>query len=251
MNEGREHSVIKAFVDLSNELVDDYDVVEMLTRLTASCAELLDVESAGMLLADGHGILHLAASSSARVSDLEAFQLQREEGPCLDAYRSGEMVIAVDPDSISRGWPQFAGATARAGFASVHAFPMRLREHRLGTLGLFGTSVGRLGDDDLALAQALVHVASVAIVNEQLASDQATVNAQLQKALTSRVVLEQAKGVLAAGGDLSMEDAFTVLRRYSRDHGRKISAIAAQVVGRELGLDVLLDHARQVAILPR
>lgn len=250
MTEGRERAIIHAFVDLSNELVEDYDVVDMLTTLTTSCARLIDVASAGLLLADGHGVLHLMASSSERTRELEILQLQREEGPCLDCYHSGEPVLVADlEDQVSR-WPQFARAARDGGFRSVHALPMRLQDTVLGTLGLFGEEAGRLEDDDLNLAQALVHVASVAIVNQQSATDLTTVNAQLQAALTSRIVLEQAKGVVAHTGSLDMADAFTVLRRYARDHGRRLSDVAGDVVNRRLPGSELLEHARAAAILP-
>ncbi|QWF20207.1 GAF and ANTAR domain-containing protein [Nocardioides sp. LMS-CY] len=250
MTDGRERDIIHAFVGLSNELVEEYDVVEMLSLLTMNCAGLLNVASAGLLLADGQGTLHLVASSSERTHHLEVFQLQREEGPCLDCYAVGEPVIVPDLATEERRWPQFCGAAVAAGFRSVHALPMRLRETPLGTLGLFGVEVGQLDDDDLALAQALVHVASVAIVNERSAADLATVNAQLQHALTSRIVLEQAKGVIAHTAGVEMEDAFAILRRYARDHGRRLSEVAAEVVNRELPGQALLDHARSAALLP-
>ena len=250
MTEHRERDIIRAFVDLSHELVDDYDVVETLARLTSNCAEILDVASAGLLLADGRGALQLMASSSERTHHLEVFQLQREEGPCLDCYRDGEIVVAPDPATITERWPHFAEAASIAGFESVHALPMRLRDSVLGTLGLFGEVSGRLEDDDLALAQALVHVATVAIVNEKVTADSATVNAQLQNALTSRIVVEQAKGVLAHTGELDMETAFAVLRRYARDHGRRLAEVAAQVVSRDLSGQTLIEHARFAAVLP-
>lgn len=240
----RERDIIEAFVDLSNELVDDYDVVEMLSRLTTNCAEMLDVTSAGLLLADPNGVLHLMASSSERTQHLEIFQLQREEGPCLDCFRDGRPVVAPDSESIQQRWPQFHRAASSVGFVSVHALPMRLRDSVLGTLGLFGESSGRLGDEDLALAQALVHVASVALVNEKSAADQSTVNEQLQHALTSRIVVEQAKGVLAHTGGLGMDDAFALLRRYARDHGRRLSEVAAAVTHRELSGEAVIDHGR-------
>ena len=250
MTGAREHEVIRAFVDLSNELVDDYDVVEMLSQLTAHCASLLDIASAGLLLADERGVLHLVASSSERTHLLELFQLQRDEGPCLDCYHGGQAVTVADLGGAHDRWPQFVEAALAVGFASVHAVPMRLKDTMLGTLGLFGEQVGSLGDDDLDLAQALVHVASVAIVNDRSAHDQASVNAQLQHALTSRIVVEQAKGVLAHAADLGMEAAFSVLRRYSRDHGRKLSEVANDVVTRQIPHQVLLQHARSVALLP-
>lgn len=249
MTESREREIIRAFVEMSNELVDDYDVVDVLTRLTGHCAHLLDVSSAGLLLADGRGVLHLAASSSERVHHLEIFQLQREEGPCLDCFRDGRQVLVPELAENERRWPQFSRAARDVGYRSVHALPMRLTGNVLGALGLFGDEPGTLASDDLALAQALLHVASVAIVNERSATDRATVNSQLQRALTSRIVVEQAKGVLAHAGGLSMEDAFAVLRRYARDHGSKLSVTASQVVAREIKHEALLQHARSAAIL--
>lgn len=246
----REHDVIAAFVSLSHELVDDYDVVEMLTQLTRSCADLLDITSAGLLLADGQGVLHLAASSSEETHHLEVFQLQRDQGPCLDCFRTGDPVLAEDLAAAQQQWPEFATAARAVGFRSVQALPMRLREHALGAVGLFGQQPGRLAQEDLDLAQALVHVASVAIVNERSALDRDAVNHQLQQALTSRIVLEQAKGVVAAEGELGMEDAFHVLRRYARDHGRRLSEVAAEIVARRLRGVVVVEHGRSAGILP-
>ena len=240
----REHDVLRAFVDLSSELVDDYDMLEMLSRLTTSCAQLLDVGSAGLLLADERGSLHLAAASSERTGQLELFQLQRDEGPCLDCYHEGTTVSVPDLEAATERWPQFAPAAVNAGFRSVHAVPMLLRGTVLGGLGLFGDRVGHLDDDDLDLARALAHVACVAIVNEKASADQGTVNTQLQRALNSRIVLEQAKGVIAHAGVLDVDDAFTELRRYARQHGRKLGAVAAEVVNRELRPQTILEHSR-------
>lgn len=248
--QSRERDVIRAFVELSNELVGDYDVVEMLAQLTTNCASLLDISSAGLLLADAKGKLHLVASSSERTHHLEMFQLQRDEGPCLDCYHERRPILVPDLDAEKQRWPQFCEAAGIVGFRSVHALPMRLKDNVLGALGLFGTETGSLEDDDVALAQALVHVASVAIINERSAADHATVNAQLQHALTSRIVVEQAKGVIAHGGGLEMDVAFAVLRRYARDHGRKLSDVATEVVQRKLSQETLLEHARTTAVLP-
>ena len=250
MTDSREREIVRAFVALSHELVDDYDVVEMLSQLTTNCASLLDISSAGLLLADQHGVLHLMASSSERTHDLEMFQLQRDEGPCLDCFHQREPILVPDLDAMQERWPQFCRAARTVGFKSVHALPMRLKDSVLGTLGLFGEETGVLDDDDVALAQALAHVASVALVNEKAAGDRATVNSQLQHALTSRIVVEQAKGVIAQAGGLEMGEAFTVLRRYARDHGRKLSEVASEVVHRELPQEALLEHARSAAVLP-
>ena len=250
VDQTRERDVIQAFVELSNDLVQSYDMVELLSRLTTSCAHLLDVASAGLLLSDSAGTLHLVAASSERTHHLEVFQLQRDEGPCLDCFRRGEAVIVPDLAGAARRWPQFAAEAAAAGFASVHALPMRLRDTVLGALGLFGEGVGRLDDDDVALAQALVHVASVAVVNEKAASDQMILTEQLQTALESRVVLEQAKGVVAHAGQVDMAVAFAALRGFARAEGRRLTDVSTDVVARRLGAEELLRHAGVAAPRP-
>lgn len=241
MSGDRERQVTEAFVGLTNSLVDDFDLVELLNGLTADCARLLDIGSAGLLLSDGHGVLHVLAASSEQTRSLELFQLQRAEGPCLDCFRSGRPVVEPDLAAAGRRWPQFAPRAADAGFASVHAVPMRLHDSVLGALGLFGSSPGELGEDDIRLAQALAHVASVAIVQHRLSADQRVVADQLRIALDKRVVLEQAKGILSQVGDLSMDDAFAALRRYARDRNERLTDVAGALVHRRLPAgDVLL-----------
>ncbi|TFV90044.1 GAF and ANTAR domain-containing protein [Blastococcus sp. CT_GayMR16] len=244
MSASRERDVTRAFVELASSLANGYDVVELLSGLTADCAHLLDVASAGLLLADGRGVLHVMAASSERTRQLEVFQVQRADGPCRDCYLDGAPVSAPDLHEETDRWPQFAPAALKAGFVSVHALPMRLRNHVLGALGLFGTTAGSLSPDDLSLGQALADVASVALVQDKATTDQKTVNEQLQTALTSRIVLEQAKGVLAQQGSLPMEEAFTVLRHYARDNNLRLTAIAEAVVSRRLPAQQLLDRVR-------
>jgi len=239
-----ERDVTQVFVALAGALAGGDDVVELLTTLTGECARLLDVASAGLLLADQRGMLHVMAASSERTRELEVFQLQREEGPCRDSYLAGAAISVPDLAAETDRWPQFTLHALAAGFASVHALPMRMRDAKLGTLSLFGTSVGDLNPEDLSLGQALADVASVAIVQDRTSSDQASINTQLQRALTSRVVLEQAKGVLAQQGALDMQDAFAVLRRYARDHNLRLSDLAGAVVARQVPGRLLLDHAR-------
>lgn len=240
----REAEVARSFVTLASSLANGYDVVDLLDELTTDCARLLDVASAGLLLADARGVLHIMAASSEQTRQLEVFQLQRDEGPCLECYREGTVVSVANLDEATDRWPQFVPAARSMGFASVHALPMRLRDNVLGALGLFGTEVGALNDDDLALGQALADVASVALVQDKAAADKATVNEQLQTALTSRVILEQAKGVLAQLGALEMTQAFTVLRNYARDHNLRLTEVAQAVVARSLPAQQVLDHAR-------
>lgn len=244
MNTHRERSVTAAFVSIANSLAENYDPVDLFTGLTQGCAHLLDIDSTGLLLADERGVLHVMAASSEATHHLETFQLQREEGPCLDCYRGGAPVLVADLSQEADRWPVFVPAAIAAGFASVHAVPMRLRETVLGTLGLFSSEVGRLNEDDLALAQALAHVASVALVAEKALSDSSAINQQLQTALRSRVVLEQAKGVLAERGGLNMAEAFAALRGYARAHNAKLSEVAHRVVTRKLAAQDVLDDMR-------
>ena len=231
MSQDRERAVSEAFVALANSLVDGVDVVELLSELTDDCARLLDVASAGLLLADPRGLLHVAAASS---------QATRE----LECHREGTPVSIPDLSRETQRWPQFVPAALEAGFASVHAMPMRLQDRVLGTLGLFGTNVGSLNDDDIALAQALAHVASVSIVAGTATADKDLITQQLQTALTSRVVLEQARGLIAQSGGLDMDQAFARLRAYARDHNQRLTDVAHAVVSRRLPAQQILDHAR-------
>ncbi len=244
MRGDREAEVSKAFVELASSLANGDDVVELLSRLTVDCVRLLDVASAGLLLADPLGVLHVMAASSEGTRQLEVLQLQRQEGPCLECFLGGAPVAVADLQQMVLRWPQFVPAARAAGFVSVHALPLRLRDNVLGALGLFGTEVGALNDDDLRLGQALADVASVALVQDRAATDRAAVNEQLQTALTSRVVLEQAKGVLAQRGGLDMAEAFSVLRRYARDHNVRLTEAAQAVVSRTLPAQLLIEHAQ-------
>jgi GAF domain-containing protein len=243
MSADREHAVTQAFVSLARSLADGVDPVDLLSGLAEDATRLLGVASTGILLADRRGVLHVVAASSEATRALEIYQLQRREGPCLDSYHSGAPVSIADLRAEAARWPRFVDAATTAGFASVHAVPMRLRDNVLGTMGLFGTHVGSLDAGDLSLGQALAYVAAVAIVQEKAAADKSMVNEQLQTALNSRVALEQAKGVLAQRGNLDMDRSFAVLRRYARDHNLRLSDVARAVVSREVPAQRLLDHA--------
>lgn len=231
-------------MSIAGGLLDGLDVAELLSGMAQTCAQLLDVSSAGLLLADERGTLHGVAASTESTKELQLLQLQREQGPCLDCFRTGSPVSAGDLRAYSPRWPLFVHAARTLGVNSVHAVPLRLRDQVLGTLGLFGSGTGRLNDDDLHLAQALAQVASVALFRNKALADRAAVSAQLQNALTSRVVLEQAKGVLAQQGDLDMEQAFAELRRYARNHNRRLTDVARAVVAGELPATALLGQVR-------
>ncbi len=239
----REDEIVHAFITLAGGLVSGIDVIDVLTVLTTDCSRLLDVAAAGILLADPRGSLHVMAASSERTEDLEAFQVQRSEGPCHDCYSDGRPVLVPDLAASVDRWPAFVPHALGLGFASVHAVPLRLRGNILGALGLFGATVGELNEADLRLGQALADVATIALIQDRAASDSAAVNEQLQQALNSRVVLEQAKGILAYSGDLDMPATFAVLRHYARNHNLKLADVAAALVNRTLPAGMVLGHA--------
>ena len=248
---GREHDVTQAFVSLASALVGEYDIADLYTRLTSVSTQLLDVSSAGLLLVNPAGELRLAGASSEHTRNLELFLLQCEQGPCLDCFRDGVAVSVADLGQEEARWPRFVPTAVEAGFRSVHALPMHLRGVRLGTLGLFGTSPGALSVADLELGQALADVASVALVANQAALDHVKLTDQLQTALNSRVLVEQAKGQLAQLGTVSMERAFDALRRYARDHNERLSEVARKVVTRELTGDQIFNHAKAKGVTLR
>ena len=226
----RERAIIGSFIGLADRLVDDYDVVDLTTELTEDCTRLLNVKAAGLLLADAGGVLHLLAATSEQAHTLEAFQLQREQGPCLDCYTTGQPVSVADLNAEASRWPRFVEVAAEQGFASVHAIPMRLRRHRLGALGLFGAATGALDGDDLTLAQGLAHVASIAIAQKGPLHDDANPVPALSAAVASRALVEVAKGVLAATYDVDMQEAFSRLREYAHRHHRRLTDVARDVV---------------------
>ena len=225
----REARVLGAVVTLVDSLLHDFDVVDLLTDLTEQCAALLDVSSAALLLADPRGQLHLMAATSERTEEIELLQLQADEGPCLDCYRSGEPVSIADLTTVEQRWPLFVPAALDAGFASVHAVPMRAAGSVLGALGLFGTTIGGLTEADLLVGRSLAHVASVAIVQDHPPTPE-TVLPHLRNALASRTVVEQAKGFLRERLDVTVSEAFTLLRRYARHFDTHLSEVARQLM---------------------
>ena len=244
MNGSREQQIVSAFVDLAGSLASGFDPIDLCTTLTERCVAILDVSTAGLVLADGLGELHVLAASSQGTRDLQIFQLQRDEGPCRDCYHFGAPVSAPDLSVLAERWPRFVPQALAEGLVSVQAVPLRLREGVLGSLGLFRSEVGDLDAADHELAQALADVAAVALVQEHAAADRTLLVEQLQTALNSRTLIEQAKGALAYAGDLTVGDAFQAMRHFSRDHNLRLSGVAAAVVDRSLGTQEVLDHAR-------
>jgi len=225
----RETRVLDAVVSLVDTLLEDFDVVDLLTELTEHSAELLDIAAAGFLLADPLGQLRLLAATTEQARELELFQLQADEGPCVDCYASGQPVSVADLKAAAVRWPRFVPAALDAGFASVHAVPMRAAGTVLGALGLFGTHPGELTDADRLVAQTLAHIACVAILQEH-APTPSTVMPPLRSALASRVVVEQAKGLLREILDISVENAFTQLRTYARANGEHLTDVARRLM---------------------
>lgn len=239
----RERQVTRTFVALADTLVDDFDVADLLHTLVRRCVELLDVAAAGLTLVDERGGLQVLASSTEQARLLELFQLSIDEGPCVECFATQSPVLVADIAAETARWPRFASEASRQGFASVHALPMRLRKQIVGALNLFGTRPGELGADDVDLAQGLADTATIGILQERAIRHGETISEQLQTALNSRVTIEQAKGVLAVTGRLSMDDAFTALRRYARGHNLLLGEVARGIAERRL--DPALVLARQ------
>lgn len=233
----REQALADTFVRLADTLVDDYDIVDLLDQLVHACVNLLGVTAAGLLLDDQKGNLALVASSSDETRVLELFQLQNNQGPCLDCVRTGSAVTSGDLDDDRERWPLFVPAAARAGFHSVAAVPLRLRDQIVGGLNLFMDSPREVPMRDRQLAQALADVATIGILQQRSLHRSHVLSGQLQNALTSRIAIEQAKGVLAERAHLTMEGAFDALRRYARDQNLRLTEVANEVVTG--GLDVL------------
>lgn len=235
----REARVLAAVVSLVDTLLDDFDVVELLTDLTERCTELLDVAAAGLLLADPRQHLHLMAATSRQSRELELFQLQADEGPCLDCFSTGHPVSVADLSADQQRWPRFVPAATEAGYSSVHAVPLRAAGTVVGALGLFGAQTGDLAEADLLVAQTLAHIACVAILQDHPTTP-ATVLPQLRTALNSRIVVEQAKGYLREHFDISLEDAFSTLRQFARSRDDHLTEVARRIISDPEGRQIIL-----------
>jgi hypothetical protein len=242
----RETRVLDAVVSLVDKLLDDFDVVDLLTELTERSADLLDIAAAGFLLADPLGQLRLLAATSTQTRELELFQLQADEGPCVECYATGEQVSVADLRAATSRWPRFVPAALEAGVVSVHAVPMRAAGIVLGSLGLFGSRPGELSQSDLLVGQSLAHVACVAILQEHPPTP-ATVIPPLRSALTHRIVVEQAKGFLREHFDISVDEAFSLLRRYARTYGDHLTDVARQLMTEPSSRPALLESMTELA----
>jgi GAF domain-containing protein len=218
------------FVDLADTMVADFDVIDFLHLLTDRTVRLLGASAAGVVLADPRGEVRVAAASSEEAELMELFQLQNDQGPCLDCFRTGRPVTAKDLTGPGQRWPRFAQAATQAGFRTVEALPMRLRDQVIGALNLFAAEPGPFNAADLRIAQALADVATIGLLHERNVRRSETVAEQLQAALNSRVMIEQAKGKLAERYGIAMEGAFTMLRDHARNTNQRLTDVARDFV---------------------
>jgi GAF domain-containing protein len=226
----READVVRSLVEMADTLVDDYDVVDLLTGLTDRCVSLLGASAAGVMLASPAGSLGLVASSSEAMRLLELFELQAEEGPCLDAFRTGEQVQHANLEPGSGRWPSFAAAARSAGFHSVVALPLRLREVTLGALNLLSVTRDPMPEDDAIVARAFADLAALSIIQHRVSAEAQRLNEQLSAALTSRIVIEQAKGVISERAGIDLAEAFSRLRAYARNRNLRLTDVAQTAV---------------------
>jgi transcriptional regulator with GAF, ATPase, and Fis domain len=237
----RQQQLAETFVTMADTLVDDYDVVELLNQLAEGCVSILGATAAGILLVDQRGKLAVVASSSDRSRLLEMFQLQRDEGPCLDCIRAGESVTISGLESQAARWPNFVPAALESGYHSVDAVPMRLRDSVIGGLNLFHSGPASLPAADRRIAQALADVATIGILQQRSIHRSSVLAEQLQGALNSRIVIEQAKGFIAQQHGIDFGVAFAAMRKYARDRNLKLGEVALAVTRRELDPRGLLE----------
>jgi GAF domain-containing protein len=226
----READVVRSLVEMADTLVDDYDVVDLLTGLADRCVNLLGVSAAGVMLASPAGGLGLVASSSEAMRLLELFELQAQEGPCLDAFRTSQRVEHENLEAGSGRWPSFSAAALQAGFRSAFALPLRLREVTLGALNLLSTTRTPMDEADVIVARAFADLATLSIVQHRAAADAQRLNEELSAALSSRVVIEQAKGVISERAGVDLAQAFSRLRRFARNGNLRLTDVAQAAI---------------------
>jgi uncharacterized protein YigA (DUF484 family) len=229
-----DRQVWQVFAQLADTLVADFDVIDFLHTLAQHCVDLLDVSASGILLADHTGRLNLVAASTEQVRLLELSQSQAAEGPCVDAYLTRAPVSCPDLAASRERWPDFVPAALSAGFAAVRALPMRLREQAIGAVSLYAAQPAELGGQTAELGQALADVATIGILHERALHRREAVTEQMERALSSRITIEQAKGVLAERLHVTIEEAFTLMRAYARDHSLKLADAARAITAGEL-----------------
>lgn len=225
----REKRLITALTALADTLVADYDVVDLMQTLVEQSDELLDAAGTGLLLAGADGTLEVIATTDAGCLATEGAQVECGRGPCLDGFSSAHPLAVADIDADGSRWPEFRSEALTHGYRSVHAFPLTLRDMTIGVMSVYRARVGELDEPDRSVAQALADMATIGILQERTVRERDVVNDQLQHALTSRVIIEQAKGIVAHGGNIDTEKAFSVLRGYARKNNLPLRRVAERV----------------------
>jgi GAF domain-containing protein len=233
----RDDLLVHTFVELTDSLVDEFDIIDLLTVLADRCVKLQLADETGILLADDYGNLRVMAASSEATRLLELFQLQNDEGPCLEAYATGETVSHPDLGQATDRWPRFAPEAVRTGFVSVNALPLRLRSVVIGAINLFSSEIGGMPEADQTIARALADVAAIAILQDQALRQSEVRAGQLQHALDSRVTIEQAKGMVAERTRMDMVHSFELIRTYARSRRQHLTQVAAAIVDGTLSLE--------------
>lgn len=226
----REQMLADTFVELADTLVTEFEAIDLMHTLTDRAVALLEADASGLILADPRGGLEVVASTSHAAQLLELFVIQNHEGPCLECLRTGEPLVNLDLDEVEERWPRFRAATREAGFRSTHAIPMRLRQEVVGVLNLFCENRSILSDSDVGVAQALADVATIGLLQERAIRQHELLSEQLQSALNSRVLIEQAKGVLAERAAIGIDEAFDLIRGHSRRTRSSLTELARAVV---------------------
>jgi len=234
----RERLLARAFVRLADTLAGEFDIVEFLQSLSADSVEIIGAEAASVMLVNARGELRLVASSEERMRLLELFEIQSAQGPCLDAFDTGQAVQASGAECRAR-WPVFALRASESGFHALCAVPMRAHAATIGALNLFRGSDQPFSDAELEIARAMAQVATIALTQERAIRERSMLAEQLQAALRSRIVIEQAKGMLAEHLSTTVDEAFQLLNKYARDHNRRLGEVARDVVNRKIPHDAL------------
>jgi GAF domain-containing protein len=222
--------VCSTLIELADSVSDDFDPVDLLSLLATRCVDLLDFTTAGVMLVAPEGDLRCVASSSESMRTMELFELQIREGPCLDSFRLNERIMAETPESLKLRWPRFGSRAVRSGYKSAYAFPMRLREQHVGSLNIFRSKEGSVSSEDLLAAQSFADMASITLLHQRFSFEARVLNGQLSNALTSRAILEQAKGILVGRRGVNMEEAFSWMRNHARNNNVKLGAVAQEIV---------------------
>ena len=233
-------SVLRRF---AGTLVGEYDLDEVLATLGEDVARTLDCAGAGVMLGDRQGDLRFVSTSDPVLDRLEKLQIEGDEGPCLLAYRTGEAVVASNLDDDPR-FPDFGPRAVEEGMHAVYSFPMHLQGETIGALNLYADHSGGLSDDEVSLGRTFADVATIYVVHARDVEDHEELTAGLQKALDTRIVVEQAKGFLVARNRIEPRAAFDLLRRYARSHSTKVRQVALDIVEGRLAPDELI-HGRR------